>query len=97
MMARSEEIPESTRLDTTEEDLAEMGGGDPHGDGPRSPTNMIELNFSANNLMEEIDGDGWLNITRPVGDGALNKLPTVGGRGAENTPAKSNTRSDPRS
>lgn len=64
--------------------------------GHRSPENMIELDFSPDNLMEEIDGDGWLNITKPVGSGALHKLPTVGGRGIESRDLTSDTRSDPR-
>lgn len=67
-----------------------------HGDGPRSAANMIELDFSPNNLMEEIDGDGWLNISKPVGQGALHKLPTVGGRGLESRDLYSDARSDPR-
>lgn len=73
-----------------------MPAGPAHDGGLRSPENMIELDFSANNLMEEIDGEGWLNVTKPVGDGKLNKLPTVGGRGLENRPLSSDSRSDPR-
>lgn len=73
-----------------------MPAGPQHDDGHRSPANMIELDFSPNNLMEEIDGDGWLNISKPVGTGRLNKLPTVGGRGIESHDVTSDTRSDPR-
>lgn len=74
-----------------------MPAGPQHDNGPRSAENMFELDFSANNLMEEIDGDGWLNVTRPVGMSSnLHKLPTVGGRGIESRDLTSDTRSDPR-
>jgi hypothetical protein len=73
-----------------------MPAGPQHDGGHRSAENMIELDFSPDNLMEEIDGDGWLKTGRPVGQGPLNKLPTIGGRGIESRDVTSDTRSDPR-
>lgn len=73
-----------------------MPAGSAHDGGQRSPANMVELDFSPDNLLDEIDGDGWLDTNRPVGLGPLNKLPTIGGRGVETKDLRSDTRSDPR-
>lgn len=71
-----------------------MAGGPQNSTDPRNASNMIDCDFSVDNLMDEIDGGGWLDTTRPEGvpEGELNQLHTVGGRGAESTPL----RSDPR-
>ncbi|HEY4410483.1 MAG TPA: hypothetical protein VGO87_11415 [Acidimicrobiia bacterium] len=75
-----------------------MPAGPEFDGGPRSAENMIELDFSPDTLMEEIDGDGWLSVTRPVGAdaGALIKLPTIGGRGLEDRSVSSDSRAEPR-
>ena len=62
--------------------------------GPRSAANMIDCDFSVNNLMEEIDDDGWLKTTKPEGSSDLNKLHTVGGRGMELRDLRTRSRVD---
>ena len=71
-----------------------MAGSDANDTAARNEQNMIDADFSVCNLMDEIDNDGWLRTTAPVGSGQLNKLHTVGGRGMELKDLRTRSRVD---